>query len=82
MFQDITTLLLDHEAFKNAIDMFAERYEGKNISVVAGICKPFASLCIGKLVEEDSTLSFFLFVVHLILCCKLSYCKNESFFYF
>ncbi|KAJ8632197.1 hypothetical protein MRB53_025533 [Persea americana] len=37
MFQDITTLLLDHEAFKNAIDMFAERYEGKNISVVAGI---------------------------------------------
>nr|KYP55403.1 Adenine phosphoribosyltransferase 1 [Cajanus cajan] len=37
MFQDITTLLLDPKAFKNTIDMFVERYKGKNISVVAGI---------------------------------------------
>ncbi|PIA50151.1 hypothetical protein AQUCO_01300708v1 [Aquilegia coerulea] len=37
MFQDITTLLLDHKAFKNTIDLFIERYKGKNISVVAGI---------------------------------------------
>ncbi|KAL6004952.1 hypothetical protein ACLOJK_005511 [Asimina triloba] len=37
MFQDITTLLLDPKAFKNTIDLFAERYKGKNISVVAGI---------------------------------------------
>lgn len=36
MFQDITTLLLDPKAFKDAIDMFVERYKGKNISVVAG----------------------------------------------
>ncbi|XP_022153980.1 adenine phosphoribosyltransferase 3 [Momordica charantia] len=37
MFQDITTLLLQPKAFKDAIDMFVERYKGKNISVVAGI---------------------------------------------
>lgn len=36
MFQDITTLLLDPKAFKNTIDLFVERYKGKNISVVAG----------------------------------------------
>lgn len=36
MFQDITTLLLDHKAFKNTVDLFVERYKGKNISVVAG----------------------------------------------
>lgn len=36
MFQDITTLLLDTEAFKDTIDMFVERYKGKDISVVAG----------------------------------------------
>ncbi|XP_064952935.1 adenine phosphoribosyltransferase 3-like isoform X2 [Musa acuminata AAA Group] len=37
MFQDITTLLLDPKAFKNTVDLFVERYSGKNISVVAGI---------------------------------------------
>ncbi|KFK28982.1 hypothetical protein AALP_AA7G073200 [Arabis alpina] len=37
MFQDITTLLLDTEAFKDTINMFVERYEGKDISVVAGV---------------------------------------------
>ncbi|CAA7018827.1 unnamed protein product [Microthlaspi erraticum] len=37
MFQDITTLLLDTEAFKDTIDMFVERYKGKDISVVAGV---------------------------------------------
>ncbi|KAF2324276.1 hypothetical protein GH714_011561 [Hevea brasiliensis] len=37
LFQDITTLLLDTEAFKDTIDLFVERYKGKGISVVAGI---------------------------------------------
>lgn len=37
MFQDITTLLLDPKAFKDTIDLFVERYKGKNITVVAGI---------------------------------------------
>lgn len=37
MFQDITTLLLDPQAFKDTVDLFVERYKGKNISVVAGI---------------------------------------------
>ncbi|KAI3453525.1 hypothetical protein Pfo_010188 [Paulownia fortunei] len=36
-FQDITTLLLDPKAFKDAIDLFVERYKSKKISVVAGI---------------------------------------------
>ncbi|KAK4748548.1 hypothetical protein SAY87_015134 [Trapa incisa] len=37
MFQDITTLLLDPQTFKDTVDLFVERYKGKNISVVAGI---------------------------------------------
>lgn len=37
MFQDITTLLLDHKAFQDCIDIFVERYKDKNISVVAGV---------------------------------------------
>eukprot|EP00249_Psilotum_nudum_P019872 c27455_g3_i1 orf=364-981(+) len=37
MFQDITTLLLDHKAFKDTIDIFVERYKDKNITVVAGV---------------------------------------------
>lgn len=37
MFQDITTMLLDPKAFKDTIDLFVERYQGKDISVVAGI---------------------------------------------
>ncbi|KAL2505823.1 Adenine phosphoribosyltransferase 1 [Abeliophyllum distichum] len=37
MFQDITTLLLDPNAFKDTIDLFVERYKDKNINVVAGI---------------------------------------------
>ncbi|KAK1261366.1 hypothetical protein QJS04_geneDACA020501 [Acorus gramineus] len=37
MFQDITTLLLNPKVFKDVVNMFVERYKGKNISVVAGI---------------------------------------------
>ncbi|KAK8964465.1 Adenine phosphoribosyltransferase 1 [Platanthera guangdongensis] len=36
-FKDITTLLLDPKAFKNTVDLFVERYAGKDISVVAGV---------------------------------------------
>ena len=35
-FRDITTLLLDPEAFQHTIDLFAERYKGKGIDAVAG----------------------------------------------
>lgn len=44
MFHDITTLLLDHAAFKDTIDLFVERYKDMNISVVAG--KFVYSFCI------------------------------------
>ncbi|XP_039069874.1 adenine phosphoribosyltransferase 1, chloroplastic-like [Hibiscus syriacus] len=37
MFQDKTTLLLDNKAFRGTIDLFVERYRGKNISIVAGV---------------------------------------------
>jgi adenine phosphoribosyltransferase len=37
MFQDITTLLLDHKAFKATIDIFVDRYRHMSISVVAGV---------------------------------------------
>ncbi|XP_027331097.1 adenine phosphoribosyltransferase 5-like isoform X2 [Abrus precatorius] len=37
MFQDITTLLLDHKAFKDAVDIFIDRYRDMSISVVAGV---------------------------------------------
>ncbi|KAK9207894.1 hypothetical protein WN944_000243 [Citrus x changshan-huyou] len=35
MFQDITTLLLDHKAFKDTVDIFVDRYRDMGISVVA-----------------------------------------------
>uniref|UniRef100_A0A2N9FSJ7 adenine phosphoribosyltransferase n=1 Tax=Fagus sylvatica TaxID=28930 RepID=A0A2N9FSJ7_FAGSY len=37
MFQDITTLLLDHKAFKDTVDIFVDRYRDMGISVVAGV---------------------------------------------
>ncbi|XP_030548329.1 adenine phosphoribosyltransferase 5-like [Rhodamnia argentea] len=37
MFQDITTLLLDHKAFKDTVDIFVDRYRDMDISVVAGV---------------------------------------------
>ncbi|BFG18906.1 hypothetical protein CerSpe_051820 [Prunus speciosa] len=37
MFQDITTLLLDHKAFKHTVDIFVDRYRDMDISVVAGV---------------------------------------------
>ncbi|KAJ7562068.1 hypothetical protein O6H91_03G054100 [Diphasiastrum complanatum] len=37
LFRDVTTLLLDHQAFKDSIDIFVERYKDLKIDVVAGI---------------------------------------------
>jgi len=37
LFYDITTLLRDGDAFKKAIDIFADRYIGKNIDAIVGI---------------------------------------------
>ncbi|CAM0949224.1 unnamed protein product [Alopecurus aequalis] len=36
LFQDITTLLLDPQAFQDTTDLFVERYKDKSITVVAG----------------------------------------------
>ncbi|XP_050229101.1 adenine phosphoribosyltransferase 1-like [Mercurialis annua] len=37
LFQDITTFSLDTKALKDTIDLFVERYKGKDIYVVAGV---------------------------------------------
>lgn len=37
MFRDITTLLKSPEGFQATIDMLAQRYEGQNFDVIAGI---------------------------------------------
>jgi len=37
LFQDITTLLLDPQAFRDTTDLFVERYKDKAITVVAGV---------------------------------------------
>ncbi|KAL3633066.1 Adenine phosphoribosyltransferase 5 [Castilleja foliolosa] len=37
MFQDITTLVSNHKAFKHTVDIFVDRYRNMGISVVAGI---------------------------------------------
>jgi adenine phosphoribosyltransferase len=36
-FKDITTLLRDAEAFRQVVDAFAERYEGRGLDAVVGI---------------------------------------------
>lgn len=36
LFWDVTTLMLNHQAFQLTIDMFVERYKDMNINVVAG----------------------------------------------
>ncbi|CAM8913265.1 unnamed protein product [Rhodiola kirilowii] len=53
MFQDISTLLLNHKAFKYTVDIFVERYKDMEVSVVAGceargfIFGPLIALAIG-----------------------------------
>lgn len=36
MFRDVTTLLLDHKAFKDTIDIFVERYRDQKVDVIVG----------------------------------------------
>lgn len=36
MFWDVTTLLLDHKAFKDTIDIFVERYQDQKIDAIVG----------------------------------------------
>lgn len=52
MFQDITTLLLDHKAFKDTVDIFVDRYRGMNISVVAGFLPISFSLFFFSIIME------------------------------
>ena len=37
MFRDVTTLLLDHKAFKDTTDIFVERYRDQKIDVIVGM---------------------------------------------
>lgn len=36
LFQDVTTILLDPEAFKASIDIMAEKYASEGVDVIAG----------------------------------------------
>lgn len=65
MFQDITTLLLDHKAFKGTVDIFVDRYRDMDISVVAGnmsLSHTFLSFMLwsvaGKRSETDGDFKF------------------------
>ncbi|XWS28237.1 hypothetical protein CRYUN_Cryun25bG0049200 [Craigia yunnanensis] len=51
MFQDITTLLLDPKAFKDTMDLFVERYKGKNISVVVDLIQSFLRTFLSSLIS-------------------------------
>ncbi|XP_058004826.1 adenine phosphoribosyltransferase 2-like isoform X7 [Hevea brasiliensis] len=52
MFQDITTLLLDHKAYKDTLDIFVDRYRDMGISVVA----VFEYL--GEVISEEYVLEY------------------------
>lgn len=58
MFQDITTLLLDHKAFKDTVDIFVDRYRHMAISVVAGTI-----LCLSLSLSH----LFLLLLTHILL---------------
>lgn len=36
LFQDVTTILLDPQAFKDSIDIMAEKYASEGVDVIAG----------------------------------------------
>ncbi|MBA0689631.1 hypothetical protein Goari_007350 [Gossypium aridum] len=69
MFQDITTLLLDPKAFKDTVDLFVERYKGKNISVVADmgcllvLMEPIWKMAAFPSQDKDNTFSPFVLML-------------------
>ena len=73
MFQDITTLLLDHSAFKDVVDIFVDRYRDMDISVVAGNLLYFSS-------HFSSLSPYSYFSLTLCLCfCSLGACIPPPF---
>lgn len=64
MFQDITTLLLDHNAFKDAVDIFVDRYRDMDISVVAGNLTMLYSnfLCMNHPFRTQNLEPYFIFL--------------------
>ncbi len=44
LFWDVTTIMLNHEAFKYTIELFAEHYKDKKVDVVAGTSSLLALL--------------------------------------
>jgi hypothetical protein len=66
MFQDITTLLLDPKAFRDAIDLFVERYKDKGITVVAGNDVPF-SFHLTLIVSS---------AIDIFMCCAILISRN------
>jgi hypothetical protein len=58
MFNDITTLLLRPGVFKDAVDLFVERYRGMGIDAVAGNprCPHLPSLCLSLPTSASTSL--------------------------
>lgn len=77
MFQDITTLLLDHKAFKDTVDIFVDRYRDMHISVVAGTVL-YSTITFSSLL---SLLPFFFFIEKPFFFCTLLFLFWELIFF-
>lgn len=79
MFQDITTLLLDHKAFKDTVDIFVDRYRDMHISVVAGTV-PYSTITFSSLLFA-TTLSFLLYKKNIFFSVPSCSCFENCFFF-
>ena len=75
MFQDITTLLLDHKAFKDTVDIFVDRYRDMGISVVAGSLLSLSLSYIYIYIYNNFVFIFYFYFVFVLVCCL--YVNNE-----
>ncbi|URE23805.1 adenine phosphoribosyltransferase [Musa troglodytarum] len=76
MFQDITTLLLDPKAFKNTVDLFVERYIGKDVSVVAALFVEVAVLMqtlVPVLMQTGETIATVGWGLYILFLCWLCF---------
>ena len=80
MFQDITTLLLDHKAFKDTVDIFVDRYRDTHISVVAGTV-PYSTITFSSLLSA-TTLFFLLYKKKTFFFCTIFVLVLRTVFFF
>jgi hypothetical protein len=71
MFQDITTLLLDHKAFKDTVDIFVDRYRDMHISVVAGTNYSHALLFFFLFIKKTHLVFYFSLNQDIVTCSSI-----------